>query len=315
MTGVALNRNDDSGKDRKNGKRAGDSSAKRDHADRKDRDDAPITPGGMSERDFEALDRAWEDYEAGEIERAAEAVGHLFRRTDGHPEVRFLRGVLLLESDEPKEALAELNECVSDVEDQALHAYYRSLALYDLARFEEAEGELQILASTDLDTGSVQYLLAQVRENLGRREEADRAYASAHAAAPEDFPLPMRMSRSAFEEAIHDARGQLPENLQEKLDQVPVVVDDLPPREILTHPEGEGLTPDLLGLFVGRNLRDESVFEIPGIPAAIYIYERNLERACRTREELVSEIATTLYHELGHYLGLDEDDLRELGVD
>jgi predicted Zn-dependent protease with MMP-like domain len=75
------------------------------------------------------------------------------------------------------------------------------------------------------------------------------------------------------------------------------------------------LTPDLFGLFIGTNLRDESVFNVPGLPTAIYIFQRNLERACRSREELISEIGTTLYHELGHYLGLDEDDLYDLGVD
>ncbi|HSM92939.1 MAG TPA: metallopeptidase family protein, partial [Anaeromyxobacteraceae bacterium] len=45
------------------------------------------------------------------------------------------------------------------------------------------------------------------------------------------------------------------------------------------------------------------------------LYERNLERATRTRDELVEEIRVTLIHEVGHFLGLDEDQLWERGLD
>jgi len=265
-----------------------------------------------SDRDTEALERAWDAFEAAELDKAAEAVQRLMRRTGGHPEVRFLRGALLLEEDAPDKALEEFDACANQVEDRLLLAFYRGLALFDLARFEEAEAAL--LQAVDLDPGSVRYELAQVREHLGRFADAERDYAAAHAVDAEAFPLPLRVSATEFEEAIHSGRERLPGMLRDRLDEVPVVVEDLPPRAILTHTEGGDLTPDLLGLFVGRNIREESVFEVPGIPPAIYLYKRNLERACPSREELVAEIETTLYHELGHYLGFEEDELHDLDV-
>ena len=51
------------------------------------------------------------------------------------------------------------------------------------------------------------------------------------------------------------------------------------------------------------------------MPAFVYIYKRNLERTCDTREDLVEEVRITLLHELGHFLGLDEDDMERLGLD
>ncbi|MBD3336124.1 MAG: hypothetical protein GF355_11475 [Candidatus Eisenbacteria bacterium] len=263
----------------------------------------------------DAVNRAWDTIGEGDFEAAAAAMRRVSRGDRRHPEYRFLMAVLLLEDGDAPRALEELAACGGQVEDAALHTYYGSLALYSAARFEEAETKLRELEPTDLGPGLVEYHLAVVLEHLGRKEEAEGCYAAAHAADPDAYPLPLRLTATEFDQAMNRARAKLPRNLRDRLDEIPVIVDELPPREILTQIEKEVLAPDIFGLFVGTNLHDESVFEVPGLPAAIYIFQRNLERACRTREELVSEVATTLYHELGHYLGLEEDGLRERGID
>jgi predicted Zn-dependent protease with MMP-like domain len=48
-------------------------------------------------------------------------------------------------------------------------------------------------------------------------------------------------------------------------------------------------------------------------PERIVIYQRNLERVCRSREQMVAEIRKTVLHEVGHHFGLNEKQLRELG--
>jgi predicted Zn-dependent protease with MMP-like domain len=50
-------------------------------------------------------------------------------------------------------------------------------------------------------------------------------------------------------------------------------------------------------------------------PSSIALFQRNLERMARDQDELVEEIRVTLLHEVGHFLGLDEDGLRDLGLD
>jgi predicted Zn-dependent protease with MMP-like domain len=50
-------------------------------------------------------------------------------------------------------------------------------------------------------------------------------------------------------------------------------------------------------------------------PSSIVLFQRNLERAARTRDELLEQIRITLVHEVGHYLGLSEDELYERGLE
>ncbi len=49
-------------------------------------------------------------------------------------------------------------------------------------------------------------------------------------------------------------------------------------------------------------------------PSSIVLYQKNLERACDSKEQLVEEIRVTLLHEVGHFLGLDEEELEARGL-
>ena len=74
------------------------------------------------------------------------------------------------------------------------------------------------------------------------------------------------------------------------------------------------MTPDLLGLFVGRDLMSRTHQDLPAGHGAIYLFRRNLLRFCRTPEELAREVRVTVQHEVGHLLGLDENDLEQWGL-
>ena len=269
----------------------------------------------LTEEQWERLDQAWTEFEEGDLDRAASVVEELMEESAGHPDVRMLWAALLIEDDRPGEAIAHLEAAAGRAEDPSLLEFYRASALFDLGAFEEAESVLEKLSGSDVDPVARLGLRAEILEHMGRMEEADRCDEQAHAEDPEGYPLPQHLSRERFEEVVKEASDLLPEPVRERLEILPVVIEDVPSRAILEHEGEEHISPRILGLFVGPNLREESVFEIPGIPATIFLFQRNLERACMSPDELREEIAVTLYHELGHYLGLDEEELEEYGVD
>ena len=73
---------------------------------------------------------------------------------------------------------------------------------------------------------------------------------------------------------------------------------------------------DLLGSFSGHSLMERST-ENPWsmLPHTIVIYRRNLERQAINRDELIHQLRITLFHEIGHFLGLSEEDLEDRGLD
>jgi predicted Zn-dependent protease with MMP-like domain len=111
------------------------------------------------------------------------------------------------------------------------------------------------------------------------------------------------MERSKFEALVEQTLSGLPRTFRDKLTNVAIIVEDLPPDEA----ESEGL---LLGLFHGIPRTEKSVFS-PTPPDRIYLYQRNIEAVCTSRAEVRRQIRATLLHEVGHYFGLSEDELRE----
>jgi predicted Zn-dependent protease with MMP-like domain len=121
----------------------------------------------------------------------------------------------------------------------------------------------------------------------------------------------MRLSNEEFDGVIQDAIQELPEQFLEHLDEVLIDVMDVPDREMLH--EVRASRHGLLGLYRGVPLPERSVNQAVEMPARIILFKRNIERACRSRDEMIEQIRITLLHEIGHHFGFDEEDLDELG--
>lgn len=119
------------------------------------------------------------------------------------------------------------------------------------------------------------------------------------------------MSRAdTAQHIVAEIVGRLPASLRDAAREVPVCFEDCPSEELIN----DGLDPDLLGLFIGAPRHEHPID--PGPPPQILLYIENILEECRdsglTFEE---EIRRTYLHELGHYLGLDEDALTERDLD
>ncbi len=156
--------------------------------------------------------------------------------------------------------------------------------------------------------------LALVRDLQERQRDADRLLREAQRLDPELFPFPPRLSEKDLDRVIAEATAALPEEFRRVLDDVPVVVEPMPSLTLRRLGERTEVPPDLLGLFVGAALTDGALEDPVASVPRIYLFQRNIERACGDRAELVEQVRVTLYHELGHYLGFDEEGVEGLGL-
>ena len=109
------------------------------------------------------------------------------------------------------------------------------------------------------------------------------------------------MERDKFQNLVAQTLDNLPAAFRERLTNVAIIVEDLPPKGI----EKDGL---LLGLFHGIPRTEKSVF-YSSPPDHIYLYQKNIEAIARSEAEVRRQIRDTLLHEVGHYFGLSEEEL------
>ncbi len=108
-----------------------------------------------------------------------------------------------------------------------------------------------------------------------------------------------------FERVVDAALRSIPDELWAKVDNVEVFVEDEAPGD-----------PHLYGLYHGVPLTERSVFGPGTMPDGITIYRRPIIRDFGNDPvELERQIRVTVLHEIGHYFGLDEQRLHELGYD
>lgn len=117
------------------------------------------------------------------------------------------------------------------------------------------------------------------------------------------------LTPEVFARLVRRAIADLPPVYAKLMDTIAVVVEEEPSREVLEELEMDG-EEELLGLYQGQSLTDESFFREGGTqPARISLYRGPILRQCESPEEVVQEVYDTVVHELGHHVGLDDDEM------
>ena len=104
-----------------------------------------------------------------------------------------------------------------------------------------------------------------------------------------------------FEEMVTTALDGLPEDLGTQIRNVAVTVE-----------EGPG-PPGLLGLYRGVPLTSRTSAYAGVLPDRITIYRQAICAICQSEREVAEQVRRTVIHEIGHYFGIDDKRLRELG--
>jgi len=119
---------------------------------------------------------------------------------------------------------------------------------------------------------------------------------------------PPRLSRADFEKLVEKAVGELPESFRSRLENVVIAVEDEPTDEdyeLSGTPGGE----DLFGIFRGPMRTEMTWNMLPGLPPQAVVFRGPILRNTRSSREAVREIRDTIVHELGHYFGLEDDEM------
>ena len=115
--------------------------------------------------------------------------------------------------------------------------------------------------------------------------------------------------RALAELEVEATLAALPAPLRERALKLPVTFEPFPNAEL----QADGIETDTLGLFTGPEFADEG--SVP-MPPQIILFLQNLwDFAEEDENAFREEVRTTFLHELGHYLGLDEDGLTGRGLE
>jgi predicted Zn-dependent protease with MMP-like domain len=138
-----------------------------------------------------------------------------------------------------------------------------------------------------------------------------RKFALAEIAGQNEIMVPadwMKLKNLALTE-IETIVTVLPRPLREQAQKLPVTFERVPNAGL----QADGIESDTLGLFTGAEFADEGASVLP---SQIILFLENLwDFAGGDEEVFCEEVRTTFLHELGHFFGLDEDDLTDRGLE
>lgn len=117
------------------------------------------------------------------------------------------------------------------------------------------------------------------------------------------------MSPGEFDRLVEQAYKRIPARFRKRLNNVALTVEMEPsPRQLARARVSAGRT--LLGLYEGRPLTRRSVFDFGAMPDCITIFQGPHERLARSPEHLLELVSATVWHEIAHYFGMNEAQVR-----
>jgi predicted Zn-dependent protease with MMP-like domain len=213
--------------------------------------------------------------------------------------------------DAARKTIAEATELAPD--DAEVLTLRAELALVD-EDLPAARKLLEQAVAHDSEHADAHHLLARVFEDLGDHDgmvahdlrvlELDAHHDRRHGVGSGD-------DLAFIEETARRTLMGLPPHLADRVEDVPVILEARPHAELVR----EGFDPRALGLFEGPTDHGRRTAELDVRPTRIVLFYANLLAIAPNDDALAEQVEVTVLHELGHFFGLDEDDVAELGLE
>lgn len=120
------------------------------------------------------------------------------------------------------------------------------------------------------------------------------------------------MRTAQFMKLVEEAMDRLPKRFRERMNNVAVLVRPRPRRVRRAGDPPRRRDVLVLGEFIGVPQTERSQFALSSGPDYIVLYQKNIEAVCGSAAEVREQVRLTLIHELGHYFGMTEEQLREV---
>jgi predicted Zn-dependent protease with MMP-like domain len=177
-------------------------------------------------------------------------------------------------------------------------------ALFHLWRFDEAAEAFDRFEGGAEEEAEVEWYRGVLAEFRGG--DATRHFRRASKLAPDMFQEPVRLTDAQIDEVVRKAREELPPAVARAVEETTIEILPLPNLH-------KDVDPLSLGLYTGRDLMSRSIEESAMLPPKIDIFRKNIERIARDRAEAIDELRITLLHEIGHHVGMDEEQIEDAG--
>lgn len=122
----------------------------------------------------------------------------------------------------------------------------------------------------------------------------------------------MQVTEEEFQEYMESALESIPQNFKSKFENIVFIIEPYPSEHDL-----ERLSlinkNDLLGLYSGIPYTHRNTWYAGASPDRIILFQKNIESLCRTKEQLISKIREVVIHEIAHYFGMSESEIRKAG--
>jgi len=190
-----------------------------------------------------------------------------------------------------------------------------SLACLELLAIDDAQRAASRAIREDPRNPEGWWVRGLLLECKGDHAGSRRAFAHARWLDPDGFQIPPPLTERAVEDLVEECLEALHPAIRDFLGGVAIILEDVPDQEMLRSLDPPASPLELLGFFSGHSLMERSL-EDPWshFPPTIVLFRRNIERHAGNRPNLIHQLRITIFHEIGHFLGLDETDLEARGL-